>query len=186
MSSPLAHSLTGTALLLAFAPEKPGRPRLLLTLAAGAVLANMPDVDFLAAVLTSAPRAAVHRTATHSLAAAIAAGLAAGGTLGELLGVSRWRGRALATTAWLSHLVLDLLSADSRPPAGLTLFWPLSSAFVPPWPLLPEVDISRLLAGDSSGLASGLLVELLLGMGLILAALVRRRVAPLSPPTAIR
>lgn len=91
------------------------------------LLANLPDIDFLPGYLVGKPNL-YHHYQTHSLGfAAIVA------TLG---GLFYWRRRGrfwpyflLFFTAVSSHLFLDLLTVDSAPPYGMTLFWPFSMQF---------------------------------------------------------
>lgn len=46
----------------------------------------------------------------------------------------------VAGSAWLSHVVLDWLGSDSRPPLGLMALWPLSDAFfVAPFPVFMAI-----------------------------------------------
>jgi len=44
-----------------------------------------------------------------------------------------------------SHLFLDYISFDGRPPAGIPLFWPFSSRYmISPYPILPAIRHSHL------------------------------------------
>jgi membrane-bound metal-dependent hydrolase YbcI (DUF457 family) len=79
-----------------------------------AALAVAPDLDLLAHI---------HRGATHSLGAAFIAGLAA------VLITRNLRWGAAAAAAWTSHVLLDWLGTDTRPPAGVMAFWPFSHEF---------------------------------------------------------
>jgi inner membrane protein len=97
------------------------------------------DLDFLPGILLGRP-ALHHQGASHSI---VAAALASG-----ILAVIAVRGRRGLAAAWLalflaysSHLALDLVGPDRRPPYGLPLLWPLSSeTFLSPVPLLPGVS----------------------------------------------
>lgn len=102
---------------------------------------NLPDLDFLIGFVVGRP-GMLHRGVSHTLLAAVVFGLAAGAA-------ARWSRRdrfapvALALgIAYLSHLVLDYFTIDSRPPAGGQFLWPLSAAyFIAPLPILGEIYI---------------------------------------------
>jgi membrane-bound metal-dependent hydrolase YbcI (DUF457 family) len=83
-------------------------------IAAAAIVAGVaivPDLDLLVHS---------HRGESHSIGAAFAAGLLA-------LAVTRnWRWAAAVSLAWGSHVLLDWLSNDTRPPLGVMALWPFS------------------------------------------------------------
>jgi inner membrane protein len=117
MPTPVAHSLVGAGLVAAVLPRA-GRARYWLPLAAGAVLANAADLDFL---LVAAFRSrAWHRGFTHSLVFALAVFLC------FLLALGRARAREAAAfgLAYASHVLLDF--ATTRESRGLELLWPFS------------------------------------------------------------
>jgi len=126
MPSPIGHALAGLAVAwtsgLVTPPDSrrgnlggadgwPGRRLVLTTMA----LAAAPDLDLLL------PGA--HRTATHSLAAAVAVTIIAAAVTGQ---VTRWRTAVLCGISYASHLLLDWLAADNYPPRGIELLWPFS------------------------------------------------------------
>jgi membrane-bound metal-dependent hydrolase YbcI (DUF457 family) len=75
------------------------------------VVAGAPDLDLLVHS---------HRAESHSVGAALIAGLAA-------LIISRSpRWAAAVTLAWTSHVLLDWLSNDTRPPLGVMALWPFT------------------------------------------------------------
>ncbi len=123
MPSPLGHALGGVICALALggdsAPSGAGRVgRALGTsmVAAGAVAAVLPDLDFLWGR---------HNMETHSLGAAVAAGVI-------VMAAARgraWRLAAVVTAAWASHVLFDWLGSDDTPPLGVMAFWPLTSGF---------------------------------------------------------
>jgi inner membrane protein len=91
-------------------------------------VANLPDFDFLVGFVLGFP-GMVHRGASHTVLAAVCFGIAAGA-------VARWRWHerfapaALAFgVAYASHLLVDYLTIDSRPPAGGQFLWPFSDAY---------------------------------------------------------
>ena len=104
-------------------------------------LGNVPDLDFLVGFVLGRP-GMFHRGVSHTVLAAIVFGVAVGAW-------TAWRGRgrfgatALAFgAAWASHLVIDALTIDHRPPLGAQFFWPLSSEyFVAPFTIFSEILI---------------------------------------------
>ena len=111
MPSPIGHALGGIALAWAATPRRNWKAA-----AALAAVALAPDLDLLVGD---------HRGITHSLGAACVAGLAAWSILafrGRRDAV-RW-GAAIAL-AWASHIGLDWLSNDTRPPIGVMALWPI-------------------------------------------------------------
>ncbi len=89
-------------------------------------LANAADADLvLKQVIDGCP----HQGPTHSLAAAVLAGavVAAAPLASRRPGGLRLGFAALL--AWLSHVGLDWLSADTSLPIGLQVLWPFSDAW---------------------------------------------------------
>ena len=136
----LAHAAAGYLAYEAFRPAGPHRPWLL----AGAVLlANAPDLDFLPGLAIGVPTA-FHRGLTHTLGAAVL--LAAAAWL-----VARWRRAArpwwwalFVATAYGSHLVVDWMTADARPPFGVQLLWPLDSRWMhAPFAVFGEIIVDQ-------------------------------------------
>jgi membrane-bound metal-dependent hydrolase YbcI (DUF457 family) len=106
MPSPIGHALGGIAIGWAAAPRRNWRDAAVL-----AALAIAPDLDLLIGD---------HRGITHSLGAACVAGAIA-------WAVSRRPEWALAASlAWASHIGLDWLSNDTRPPLGVMALWPVT------------------------------------------------------------
>ncbi len=182
MASPVGHALAGLALGRAF-DDSSRRGALTLYISCVA-LAMAPDLDFLPGLLQGQP-ALYHQGPSHSLVVGGAL------SLGTALLLGRDRRHLLRTwlllfAAYVSHLALDSLGPDSRPPIGMPLLWPFSDAsWLAPVTLLPGVRHS---ASGSEGprewLAMvfswinvrGILAELLLvGPLLILAEGLRRR-----------
>jgi len=133
MASPVGHVLAGQLAYRAGSAGTGARGAALAWLCAFAAIA--PDLDFLPGALLGRP-ALYHQGASHSLVAATGFSL--------LLAVGYVRGRRGLAAAWvplllayLSHLVLDLVGPDHRPPFGIPLFWPFSDAtFLSPVTLL--------------------------------------------------
>lgn len=135
MASPVAHSLVGIALTAAWWLPKGGGLRGLVhhvarhpgVWFAGILLASLPDIDYLPGILAGDLNA-YHHLATHSI---LWLALVAGGGLLLLAGFTgtvrgRMAGWVIACLG--SHLLLDMLTADGRPPYGIPLAWPVSDA----------------------------------------------------------
>lgn len=104
-------------------------------------IGNLPDLDFLVGFAAGHP-GMLHRGVSHTVLAAVGFGIAAGAFVHW-----RWRERfgpaALAFgAAYLSHLVVDYCTIDSRPPAGGQFLWPFSDAYLSaPVPIFTEIYI---------------------------------------------
>src|SRR5262245_60631476 len=142
MPTPLGHSLAAIAVQFAGRNRKPGRawPSLLLLVA----LANLADIDFLAGYLVCR-LLLENKNATHSLLAAVLVGSITCAFIGAVTG--RYAaGIALATAAYGSHILLDMLLGQTRTPSvGLQIFWPFSKqAYLLPWSVFKMAPISIL------------------------------------------
>jgi len=127
MPSPIGHALGGLVVVwVADLVDGPpaGRDRLLLLYMA---LAAAPDLDLLVP--------GGHRTATHSLFAALLVFMIAAAVTGQ---VTRWRTATLCAAAYGSHLLLDWLGADNMPPRGIQLLWPVSDRW-----FISDLDLFR-------------------------------------------
>jgi len=122
--SPIGHALAGY-LIGRVMPYSRRRP-VWTIVAVCSVLAVIPDLDFLPGLLHGQP-ALYHQGISHSLGCAIFVSVLAALLYG--------RGRAATTLggvfflAYGSHLIMDMLGPDSRPPYGIPLFWPLSDQY---------------------------------------------------------
>jgi membrane-bound metal-dependent hydrolase YbcI (DUF457 family) len=107
-------------------------------------VALIPDLDLLWGA---------HHEATHSLVAITAAGV-----------IAALVDRSLAApvaAAYGSHVLLDLLGADSTPPIGVMLFWPFSQAYIiAPWTPFPAISRRYWLPGFWVHNARAMLFEL--------------------------
>ena len=120
MPSPIGHAIAGVA--VAWSAREPR----LAPVCAG--LAALPDIDL---VLPAS-----HRTYTHSLTAVLAVSIVAAAVTGK---VTRWRTALVCGAAYASHLLLDWLGADTRPPLGIQVLWPFSDRwFISGWNAFPE------------------------------------------------
>jgi membrane-bound metal-dependent hydrolase YbcI (DUF457 family) len=113
MPSPIGHALGGIAIGWAAAPRRNWNTALVL-----AAVALAPDLDLLIGG---------HRGITHSLGAAVLAGAAAWSAVALTASrrdATRWA--VAVTLAWASHVGLDWLSNDTRPPLGVMALWPVA------------------------------------------------------------
>lgn len=115
---PVAHSLVGAGLVAAVLPRE-GRAPYWVWLAAGAVVANAADLDFLLAFALGSR--GWHRGFTHSLVFALVVFLC----LLVALGRRRARVAAAFGLAYASHVLLDF--ATTFQGGGVELFWPFST-----------------------------------------------------------
>ena len=106
MPSPIGHALGGIAAGWGSAPRRD-----VTAAAIVAVVACAPDLDLL---IHS------HRGESHSVGAALIAGAIAWVVTGR----PRWG--AAVTLAWASHVLLDWMSNDTRPPLGVMALWPFT------------------------------------------------------------
>ncbi len=106
-----------------------------------AVLANLPDVDFLPGFLAGIPNM-YHHHQTHSLGFAVLIAML-GGAIAWFWQRRFWPGFGLVFAAVGSHLALDLLTQDFSDPHGMMLLWPLTSEFYDvPWKVFLAVNKS--------------------------------------------
>jgi membrane-bound metal-dependent hydrolase YbcI (DUF457 family) len=123
----LVHTAAGYVGYESIRPPERHRPALL---AAAVLLANGADLDFLPGIVIGHP-AQFHRGVTHTLAAVVAVGVVV-----WLVRRVRVRDRVAALRAggwaaavYASHLALDFVTTDARPPYGGRFLWPLSDAY---------------------------------------------------------
>ena len=116
------HALVPIAAAIAFAP----RPVAWRLVAAAAIAAMLPDLDFLGPDVfgISAKAMLGHRGASHSLFVALLAGAIAAG-FHRRLGVRALTAGVVVAASMASHGLLDMLTDRGQPVAYL---WPLSSA----------------------------------------------------------
>lgn len=125
LATPLGHSIAGFAVAHPFlAGRRTGR---LVAYGILVFAACAPDLDFVPGILVGEVNR-FHQSATHSIAAALIFGGLVALTWRGTTGVSGRRFGAAAALAWGSHLLLDLVYEDTRPPIGIPLLWPFSSA----------------------------------------------------------
>lgn len=150
MASTVAHALCGIScqLGLAGANRRRSIPLTFRSAALFMLLANLPDIDFLAGYLVARDPNAFHQGPTHSLLFAMVAGLLAGCAWRQQLGFRL--ASVVSTITILSHDFIDILTGPSlgfvRSP-GLALWWPLGTEKISaPVTLFP--GILHLTAGE--------------------------------------
>jgi len=138
MPTPVAHTLAG-ACIAALASRSLPAARALPVTAALVLAANLPDFDYLALLRGREAMERFHQGVFHSIGFVATATLPLALLLRRRLGIARaW---LLPATAGLTHLLLDLMVVDLKPPIGFAIFWPLSEArFHAPITLFPGID----------------------------------------------
>jgi membrane-bound metal-dependent hydrolase YbcI (DUF457 family) len=142
MPLPVSHSIIGATIFVALDRNGDGDgsgsgavwPRLLAAVA----LANAPDLDLVPGILLGDPNR-FHHGVTHSLVTAVLVGIVAA-LVAAWFGASwpAWKGLGppgvatalVVASLWGSHVMLDAVTHDPSPPAGVPMFWPLSSGRV--------------------------------------------------------
>ena len=88
----------------------------------------------------------IHRTFTHSIGAVIVVGVLAG-AIAAASNRPVVRVASMWAAAYGTHLLLDWLAVDLRPPYGIQLFWPFSDAwYISPWIVFRQIERARLLS----------------------------------------
>lgn len=105
-------------------------------------LANAPDLDFIPGALMGTPNL-YHHGISHSVGFGFLFALIAGLLIHLKSGKRFWREFFFMFSLYGSHLILDLLSMDGRPPFGIPILWPFSDRYFM-IPVLPPVKHSVL------------------------------------------
>ena len=153
MSSPVGHSLAGIIIADCRARTLSSKKYGFLLLCA--FIANAPDLDFIPGIIAGQPNL-YHHGISHSLGAAV--------LFSVLLStvVLRWSNSTFSHNfffifaLYCSHLFLDFVSCDGRPPFGIPLFWPfLNKYFMSP--ILPSFQHSPFTHADIGEFIDGIL-----------------------------
>jgi inner membrane protein len=136
MATPLGHVLAGYAIYgFARAPKAGEQPGLTVL---GIIMAVAPDLDLIPGLVMGQP-ALYHGGISHSLGFALLVSLG-------VAGIFKMHGKVFLPVfvvgflAYSSHLLLDWLGSDGRPPFGIPVFWPFSNeTFISPVTVLPGV-----------------------------------------------
>jgi membrane-bound metal-dependent hydrolase YbcI (DUF457 family) len=156
MPSPLGHALGGIAAAWAI-DLVPGR-RVWRTAAGGASLYDQAGGSFtlFCAGLAVLPDAdllfGVHRTATHSISAAVLVTIVAAVVTGRVTRDRAVVHRVALTcgAAYATHLLLDWLAADRYSPYGIQLWWPFSGEWlISGLDVFPQTERHRLWSAAS-------------------------------------
>lgn len=139
MPTPFGHMLAG-ALIYQSASKKTERTLLFIFLLLFFVL--FPDIDFLFGFPAGDPNR-YHHLFTHSLIFVAAVGLACGWIFSRFLQKSMRYSSAIFIAAGITHLLLDCLALDKRPPFGCPLLWPFTNRFFIA-PVMLFSDVSRI------------------------------------------
>ena len=144
MPTPVAHCFAG-ACVAALAARKLPAARALPVTAALVFAANLPDLDYLALVGGREAMERFHQTVFHSVGFVATATLPLALLLRRRLGTSRaW---LLLAAAGLTHLLLDLMVVDLKPPIGFPFFWPLTAErFHSSITIFPGIDRTSVLS----------------------------------------
>jgi membrane-bound metal-dependent hydrolase YbcI (DUF457 family) len=140
MPSPIGHALAGLTVHVLTARDAVERRSLgRAALLVGA--ATAADLDLLFRLVDGRNH---HQAETHSIGAVALAALVVW-AVGRLRRRPRAAALGLAAgVAWLSHVLLDYVGADTHPPIGILALWPFESDYHKlPWPLF--LDIGRTL-----------------------------------------
>jgi len=150
MPSPIGHALAGLALAWgsdlvpgACAWRDRTREGSIYARAGGALtvgcvlLAAAPDLDLVVGG---------HRTATHSITAAVLVALVAG-ALAVVSSRPVLRIALMCGGAWATHLLLDWVAVDAVAPRGIQLLWPFSRDwFISGWDVFAGTERIRILS----------------------------------------
>jgi membrane-bound metal-dependent hydrolase YbcI (DUF457 family) len=118
--------------------------------------AVMPDLDFLPGFIQGQP-ALYHQGISHSIGFAVGVALimAWACCLRDHSFLLVW---GLFSSAYCSHLILDLLGPDLRPPYGIPLLWPLSDHYyLAPFSVLLGVKHADLTSATNTEWLSGII-----------------------------
>ena len=137
MSSPIGHSLAGFILAsckFGTLKIKNYKPLILYIF-----IANLPDLDFLPGILLGTPNL-FHHGISHSLGMGIIFSFLLAYVLKSRKIDAFWDSFLLCFCLYSSHLLLDYISMDERPPSGIPIFWPIMNKYyIFPRPILPSV-----------------------------------------------
>jgi len=124
MPTPIGHALSGAVVYAVFTKGK-HLLKLWKWLVVCMVFAALADIDFIPALFGRVDIAnRIHRGPTHSLLFAVVVGVAAFGVMKALGKPRPVRSSVVLFFCLLSHILLDLMGKDYRPPIGVPVLWP--------------------------------------------------------------
>lgn len=133
MATPFGHALAGYA-VFSTAENRGLKKFQLMFLCVFSAVA--PDLDILPGILVGKP-VLFHGSITHSIGFGVLLSLALAGGYYLLQRKAFLPVFGLCLMAFVTHLMLDYVGRDGRPPYGIPIFWPLSNQhFLSPIPLL--------------------------------------------------
>jgi len=135
VATPIGHALAGYMVYSVNTEKRADKWALLWVCL---LLAVAPDLDFLPGLLLGQPDL-YHQGISHSLGLAAVIAFAAALVYRRSQGIlgANW---VRFFAAYTSHLVIDMLGPDRRPPYGIPLFWPVSDEYyLAPFSLFPGV-----------------------------------------------
>ncbi len=142
MSSPFGHSLAGY--IIAAFTSKTLVVKNIRIIFFTVFIANAPDLDFIPGILMGKPNL-FHHGISHSLGTGALFSIILALILNYKVSVHIKKDFLIYFSIYCSHLFLDYISLDGRPPIGIPLFWPLSQEYyISPYPVLPGIMHSRL------------------------------------------
>ena len=122
MPSPILHVAAGAGICLL---DRRSLTAVKWRFAAAVMLASvLPDFDVVPGLLIGDPNR-FHSDYSHSIGAALIAAL----LCALLVKTQRWRLGFWVVVSWTTHVLLDALTVDGRPPYGVPLFWPFSRLY---------------------------------------------------------
>lgn len=132
MPSPVGHTLFGL-MLCVFWCKNLGQWKIILWIL---FCANLPDIDFFIG-LAFGNMNRFHQVYTHTLGFALVTGLI-------VYAVKKnYRISLLTFIAVYTHVIMDSVNYDTRPPIGVMLFWPFSNQHFNPIKIFYAVPHSR-------------------------------------------
>src|SRR3954447_19825663 len=147
--SVLGHVAIGVVAARAVTPPEEDEERLAGRMVGLALLALLPDSDFILSALAPRVELLEHRGATHSLAVAVAIGLVVAFALSLSGNADALRWGLVAGAVVASHGLIDTLGQTDL---GVELFWPFSDIRVlAPWHVLPNPALYRPLVTNFFG-----------------------------------
>jgi len=123
MASPVGHTLAALIGYVATVDIQDSKPEY-GKLAIYVLAANLADFDFLPGIFLGDP-GRFHHGITHSIGAAVIFGVIVW-IIQRLRGQHSARMAVVLTALYGSHLLIDWMTADYRPPYGFPMLWPFS------------------------------------------------------------
>ena len=197
MPSPIGHALAGLTVSWLCGPQTPPAAaapqtglfsRVSPLTAACVAAAALPDLD-----LVYYP---FHRTATHSFGFTLLIFIVTAGVTRWVTGRTLWTTALVVSAAQSTHILLDWLGVDGRPPFGIEALWPFSHTwYISGWDIFLPTERREFLSMRAIDVNVRAVLRELVILGAIAAAawrLTRRRRNPgrssgpdvLPPPSA--